>query len=174
LLVFTVSTITALGQAQPASRPSRPVAIDLSHINALNRNVVAADFNGDGIIDLAGSDISSSLGIPSTGVSSGMSTAVSQPASPTLPPGNVSSVSAAQPVNTPVPSTLASGAAGTVPAQSASGTVATAVPNTAPAANVAVFGSGVTVPNSSVATPFGNGTLPAAFVSNGTVASPAE
>src|SRR5205814_7549966 len=55
LLVFTVSSITALGQAQPASRPSRPVAIDLSHINALNRNVVAADFNGDGIIDLAGS-----------------------------------------------------------------------------------------------------------------------
>jgi len=150
LLVFTVSSITALGQAQPASRPSRPVAIDLSHINALNRNVVAADFNGDGIIDLAGSDISSSLGIPSTGVSSGMSTAVSQPASPTLPPGNVSSVSSAQPVNTPVPSTVASGAAGTVPAQSASGTVATAVPNTAPAANVAVFGNSVTVPNATV------------------------
>src|SRR6266705_1602595 len=63
LLLFTVSTISALGHAQSATRTSRPIAMDLAHINALNRNVVAADFNGDGIIDLAASDISSPIGI---------------------------------------------------------------------------------------------------------------
>ena len=65
LLVFTVSTMSTLGHAQSTGRTTRQPAIDLTRIDALNRNVVAADFNGDGIIDLAGSS-ASFAGISST------------------------------------------------------------------------------------------------------------
>src|SRR5213083_2737028 len=105
LLLFTVSTISALGHAQPpVTRTSQPVAMNLSHITELNRNVVAADFNGDGIIDLAASDVSPAAGISSTGsVSSATGSNVATlPGNAMLPAGNVSSVGAALPVNTGV------------------------------------------------------------------------
>src|SRR6266516_1661487 len=58
LLVFTVATMSTLSHAQSVGRSTRQPAIDLTRIDALNRNVVAADFNCDGIIDLAVSRVS--------------------------------------------------------------------------------------------------------------------
>jgi hypothetical protein len=132
LVLFTVSTMSALGHAQSVARTSRPFALDLARMNALKRNVVAADFNGDGIIDLAGNDVTSSVGnISSTGSSS---------------TGFVSSAASS---NVPA----SAGMSGTLPSGSVPSpvTVPPAVTSVAsPAGNIAVFGNSVSLPNGTV------------------------
>src|SRR5919201_1118080 len=117
-LLFTWSAMSALGHAQSPARSNRQPSIDLARIDALNRNVVAADFNGDGIIDLA-----ASAAVPSSA-------------------GNTSS--------TGVRST-SNGFVAFV--SSAPSTSANAGSNVSAPVNVAVFGNGVTVPNTSITTP---------------------
>src|SRR5438552_498931 len=168
LLLFTVCAMSAIGHAQSAARTSRPISLDLSRINTLNRNVVAADFNGDGIIDLAASEISAPIGISSTGFISpaAPNVAMTAPSSPTLPPGNVSSASGGPVVSTGVSApagnaTVSNSAA--VPSAGVPTSAATPVaPAAAPAPAVAVFGTSVSVPNSAVAQPFATavGTVP--------------
>jgi FG-GAP-like repeat len=156
LLLFTVSTVSTLGHAQSAARTSRQPALDLTRVDALNRNVVAADFNGDGIIDLAASS-----GTPAGSISS-----------TSAPPAAANNVS-------PGAGTVASPSDGnvTLPTGSPASTanVSSAASNEASqGSNVTVFGNPVSIPNGSVP-PSGNvasfaSTAPT--VTGSTVASP--
>jgi hypothetical protein len=151
LLLFTLSTMSALGHAQSA-RSNRQVPIDLSRIDTLDRNVVTADFNGDGIIDLAASAAlpSSAGNISSAG---GRSTSNGFVAFVSSAPG--ATADAGTHVTVPVSNAPAADVS-----SSSSGNVLTSDMNAAPAAgNVAVFGNAVTTPNSSVITPAGAATL---------------
>jgi hypothetical protein len=132
LLLFTVSTMSTLGHAQTVAPTSRSLAIDLARMNALNRNVVVADFNGDGIMDLAGSDVPSRAGnIPPTGFVSTSSTGFVSSATSSDVPAPAGSSDTLSSGNGPSPVTVSP----------ADASVASS------AGSVTVFGNGVSIPN---------------------------
>jgi VCBS repeat protein len=167
LFLFTVSTMTALGQAQTISRTSRAPSLGLSRLDMLSGPVVAADFNGDGIIDLAASAALSASGNNTSGATVSANTtvnptptataaaatpnvavfgnSVSVPNAPTAAAPNTTSTTSAAGFVPAVPNAafpLAQGSAGFAAAAS------TPVASSGVAQpNVAVFGNSVTVPN---------------------------
>jgi hypothetical protein len=168
VLLFTLSAMSALGRAQSAAPANRQLAIDLARIDALNRNVVAADFNGDGLIDLAASAaVPSSAGsVSSTGVLSTPNgfvafagsvpgNGIAVPTSSAASQGNPAAVSSAG--NTSTVDTTAQPSGVAVSGNSGSAPNRTV---TAGGGRVAVFGSGVTAPNTRVATPNNSVTMP--------------
>ena len=119
----------ATGHAQSDADTSRQFPLDLSLIDSLNRNVVAADFNGDGIIDLAASAVPS-------------------------PDGNISStatpaVSAANGSTAPGIPTVD----GTATPTAANGVTPVDTSTAAGGPTVSVFGNGISVPNGSATAP---------------------
>jgi hypothetical protein len=199
LILFTVSTVSTLGHAQSVARTTKQPALDLTRVDALNRNVVAADFNGDGIIDLAASSVTPAGSISSTSappsavnsISLGAGTAVASPSdgkvtSPTgspPSPANVSSAAsneASQGSNVTVFGNSVSIPNGSVPpggnaASSGSNAPPVTGSTVASPGNAAVFGTSVSIPNSSVPSTGGNVVSSASTappVTGSTVATP--